>query len=134
MRKFVPALVAMSLGLSTPAVAKTPLREVAEIDDGLFAVAVADEIRKQCDTISARMIRAFMYMNALERRAKELGYSQTEIKAYVKSPEEKARMRARGEAFLKANGVSYADPETFCTLGRTEIAKGTQIGQLLRAK
>lgn len=134
MRKITPIVVAASIVLGTPALAKAPLRDVAEIDDGLFAVAVADEIRKKCDTISARMFRAYMYINSLERRASELGYSQSEINAYVKSPEEKARMRARGEAYLKANGVSYADPETFCTLGRTEIAKGTQIGQLLRAK
>lgn len=134
MRKIVPLVVAASVCLSGTAMAKTPLREVAEVDDGLFVVAVANEIRKQCNSISARMFRAYSYMNGLERRARNLGYSQTEIDAYVKSPEEKARMRARGEAYLKANGVSYADPETFCTLGRTEIAKGTQIGQLLRAK
>jgi hypothetical protein len=123
-----------SIAAAQPAFAKVPLRDVAEIDDGLFVVAVANEIRKQCDIISARMFRAYSYMNALQRRAGELGYSKAEIDAYVKSPDEKARMRARGEAYLKANGVSYADPETFCTLGRAEISKGTQIGQLLRAK
>ncbi|MGH1357098.1 MAG: DUF5333 domain-containing protein [Thalassovita sp.] len=134
MRKIVPLVIAVSIAATQPAFAKAPLRDVAEIDDGLFVVAVANEIRRQCDSISARMFRAFSYMNRLERRARDLGYSQTEIDAYVKSPDEKARMRARGEAYLKANGVSYADPETFCTLGQTEIAKGTQIGQLLRAK
>ena len=79
-------------------------------------------------------MRALNYINALEKRAQELGYSKQEIKAYVKSKEEKARMRARGEAYLKANGASYADPETFCKLGKAEIAKGSRIGQLLRAK
>ncbi|WP_420567029.1 DUF5333 domain-containing protein [Thalassovita sp.] len=134
MRKIFPLVLAASITAAMPAFAKVPLRDVAEIDDGLFAVAVADEIRKQCNSISARMFRALGYMNALERRARDLGYSKAEIDAYVKSPDEKARMRKRGEAYLKANGVSYADPETFCTLGRAEISKGTQIGQLLRAK
>lgn len=133
--RLIPTLIAASMLAGASMAAALPsLREVKEIDDGLFAVAVADEIRQQCDGISARLFRALGYINTLESRAKELGYSEQEIKAYVKSPEEKARMRARGEAYLKANGVSYADKETFCTLGRAEIEKGTLIGQLLRAK
>lgn len=134
MRMILPLIAASMMATAGMSSALPPLREVKEIDDGLFAVAVADEIRKECTSISARMFRALSYINTLENRALELGYSEQEIKAYVKSKEEKARMRARGEAYLKANGVSYADPETFCTLGRAEIEKGTRIGQLLRAK
>lgn len=134
MRLMLPLITVAMLATSAGARALPPLREVQEINDGLFAVAIADEIRKECPSISARMFRALSYINALEARAMELGYSAQEIKAYVKSKEEKARLRARGEAYLNANGASYADPETFCTLGRAEIAKGSQIGQLLRAK
>jgi len=43
-------------------------------------------------------------------------------------------MRAKGEAYLKANGVDRKKPETFCALGRNEIAKKSLIGALLRAK
>jgi hypothetical protein len=134
MRKIFTLVVAASIATAQPVAAKAHLRDVAEISDGMFVVAVANEIRKQCNNISARMFRAYSYLTGLERRARDLGYSQAEIDAYVKSPEEKAQMRVRGEAYLKANGVSYADPETFCVLGRNEIAKGTQIGKLLRAK
>lgn len=134
MRMILTMVTAVTLAVATLAEARSPLRDVKEINDGLFVVAVADQIRKECRSISARMLRALSYINALENRAQELGYSKQEIKAYVESKEEKARMRARGEAYLKANGASYADPETFCTLGRAEIAKGSRIGQLLRAK
>lgn len=134
MRMMLPAITAALLATSVGASALPPLSEVEEINDGLFAVAVADEIRQECPSISARMLRALSYINTLENRALELGYSKQEIKAYVKSKDEKARMRVRGEAYLKANGASYANPETFCTLGKAEIAKGSRIGQLLRAK
>ncbi len=133
-RVALPVILAATLAMAASAQARPPLREVAEINDGLFAVAVADRIRKECTGISARMFRALNYINALENRALELGYSKQEIKAYVDSKEEKARMRARGEAYLKANGVSDADPDTLCKLGRAEIAKDSRIGQLLKAK
>ena len=62
-----------------------------------------------------------------------LGYSDDEIRNYVESDVEKARMRKKGKAFLAANGVNPDDPETFCTFGRAEIAKNSAIGALLRA-
>lgn len=134
MRVMLTVVTVSMLASAGMSAALPPLREVKEIDDGLFAVAVADEIRKECPRISARMFRALSYINALESRAVDLGYSEKEIKAYVNSKEEKARMRARGEAYLKANGASYADPDSFCVLGHAEIEKGSRIGQLLRAK
>ncbi|SEQ39764.1 DUF5333 domain-containing protein [Thalassovita taeanensis] len=114
--------------------AKPPLREVSEIHDGLLAVGIADEIRKNCGSISARMFRAINYVEGLKGRARDLGYTEDEIKAYYKSDVEKARMRALGEAYLKANGVSRANPASFCVLGEAEIAKASLIGKLLRAK
>ena len=89
MRMMMVIAAAAALAGAPMAQARPPLRDVAEINDGLFAVAVADEIRKECRSISARMLRALNYINALEKRAQELGYSKQEIKAYVKSKEEK---------------------------------------------
>ena len=51
------ALVATPL-LPLQAQAKPPLREVAAIDDALFDLGIADRIRKNCPTISARMLKA----------------------------------------------------------------------------
>ncbi len=69
----------------------------------------------------------------LKSRANALGYSDAEIRAYIESDAEKARMRAKGEAFLSQNGVRYGQPETFCAFGRSEIQKNSAIGALLRA-
>ena len=71
----------LSTALVTPAVAKPPLREVAEIDDALMMIAIANEIREECDDISARMIRAMMTINDLRGRAQSLGYTDDEIEA-----------------------------------------------------
>ncbi len=114
------------------ALAKPPLRDVAEIDDALLAVGLADDIRKNCPTISARMLKALSFVQGLQSRAQELGYSEDEIKAYRSSTEEKARLRAEGDAWLSANGVDKSAPETYCAAGQNEIKKQSQIGALLR--
>lgn len=114
--------------------APPPLGEVKEIDDKLFIVAVAREIKEYCPSISARYFRAYTYLYDLKKRAYELGYSDDEIDAYMKNKEAKAAMRSRGEAYLAENGVRYEDPETFCSFGRSEIKNASQIGRLLKVK
>ena len=126
-------MLAVTVG-ATDAQAKRPLAQVKPITDGLLAVGLADEIRNNCPTISARMLRAVSFMTSLKNKAQAMGYSDEEIRAFRKNSSEKARMRARGEAYLKQNGVRKGQPETYCALGRAEIAKSSQIGALLRAK
>ena len=128
------ALIAVLTCAAVPASAKPHLRDVPEIENGLFAVAIADEIRDNCGSISARMVRALGTLQGLKSRANSIGYSDSEIRAYIESDTEKARMRKKGEAFLRQNGVSYSNPETFCAFGRKEIAKGSAIGTLLKAR
>ncbi|WP_246058919.1 DUF5333 domain-containing protein [Shimia litoralis] len=133
MRAIIPVTLCAVLAAG-PVFAKTGLSQEKSINDGLFALAVANEIRDYCPTISARLFKAYSFMRALKRSANELGYADNEIEAYIENDDEKAKMRARGEAYLKQNGVSYDDPQSFCTLGRAEIQKTSQIGALLRAK
>ena len=80
------------------------------------------------------MFTAWTTINALESRAKRMGYSDEEIEDYVTSKAEKKRMRKRGEAFLKARGVALDNDAAYCTFGREEIAKGSQIGVLLKER
>ncbi|MFD2738599.1 DUF5333 domain-containing protein [Sulfitobacter aestuarii] len=120
--------------LASPLAAKPPLREVAAIDDALLDLGIADRIRKNCPSISARMLKAYGYVYGLKDKARELGYSDAEIDAYVDSDAEKARMKARGAAFFKARGVDTSNPDSYCALGREEIQKSSRIGSLLKAK
>jgi hypothetical protein len=115
-----------------PVAAKPPLNQVSEIDDGLMTIAIADEIRKNCDGISARMIRALRQIKALETRAEALGYSEDEIDAYVNSASEKKRMRKKAEAYLASQGVAFDDTKALCSFGRAQIAEGGAIGFFLR--
>ena len=133
MKRLIQAALVATLA-ATPLLAKPPLREVAQIDDALLDLGIADRIRKECPDISARMFRAIAYVRDLQRDAKALGYTDAEIEAYTDSDAEKDRMRARGAAFFAARGVDTSDPQSYCALGKTEIQKGSRIGSLLRAK
>ncbi|MEL7167394.1 MAG: DUF5333 domain-containing protein [Pseudomonadota bacterium] len=123
----------MTLALvASTSFAKPPLREVREIDGTILAVGIADEIRKNCPTISARMFRAITVVNGLKSRARDLGYTDAEIDAYRKSDVEKERLKTERLAYFAAAGVEAGAPETYCALGAAEIAKGGQVGALLR--
>lgn len=126
-------VAALCVALPVQAQDKPHLRDVKEIDDPLYFIAVANEIDEQCDSISGRRLMAINVLWKLKSRANELGYSDDEIRAYVESDAEKNRMRARGEAYIASKGVTYDKPESFCTLGRAEIARNSAIGVYLRA-
>lgn len=132
-RTFSASIVAMTLMLSVPANA-AGLQDETEINNGLLAVGIADEIRNRCDNISARTFTALGFLNSLKREARSKGYSNDEINRYTKSKSEKAKMRKRGEAYLAQNGASTSDAASMCRLGRAEIKKRSQIGVLLRAR
>lgn len=124
--------LAMTLTLAAPAAAKPNLRDVPEIDDGLFAVGAAHVIRDACPNISARLFRGISYLRSLQSRAHELGYTDAEIEAHLGSEAEKERMKQRGHAYFKQRGASMDDAVSLCAVGRDEIAKDTAIGRLLR--
>lgn len=137
-RRLAPLVLGLALlmgGMApAPAQARPPLSQIKEIDNGLLVVALADAVRQSCSSIEPRMLRAYAYLNELKKMARSLGYSDAEIEAHVKSRTEKARMRARGEAYMRAQGLDPAVAEDLCTLGRQEIARGSQIGALLRMR
>lgn len=133
MRKLVAVAVILSLS-STGVMAKPSLRNVGVVEDGLFAISVADKIRKECDTISGRVLKAMGQMRKLADHARDLGYMDDEIKTYVDSRTEKSRMRAKRDAYLTKQGVVNSQPETYCAAGRAEIQKSSRIGALLKAR
>ena len=125
----------LTIALSAGAVAaKHPIRDVKVIDNAVFHVAVADRIRKKCPDIAPRIVKALSLYRATRATAKAMGYTDAEIKAYGDSDAEKSRMRAKGEAYLKAQGVVASDPQSYCAVGRKEIQKASRIGSLLREK
>jgi hypothetical protein len=133
MKALTGIVTALALTVSAAAsTARPPLSQVAEIDDALMAVAIADDIRKRCDGIEARMFRAFLTIQSLEARARDLGYSEAEIEDYVTSKAEKARMRDKALNWLAARGVDGSDDAALCAYGRAAIAREDAVGRLLR--
>lgn len=127
------AVISLLLAAS-PVLALPPLSTVTALNDDLRALFIADQIRIGCPTIEANMVKGWAFAYSIERRAREMGYSREEIKDFVESKKERKRLEGETAAYLKANGVRGGQPETYCRLGREEIAKGSQIGAFLRAK
>ncbi|MEP3637852.1 MAG: DUF5333 domain-containing protein [Paracoccaceae bacterium] len=130
MRILTMAMIFSLIAGSVPA--QPPLGEVDEIDDALLAIGLADEIRKQCPEISGRTVKGYRIILGLRDRARELGYSDAQIDAYRKSDVEKSRLKAEGAAYVRAQGLDMTVPADWCKLGKSEIAKKSQIGVLLR--
>lgn len=125
---------ALAICTAVSAQAKPPLSDVPEIDGTLFVVALANEVGRKCDDISARRLKGYNMLFQLRSRANELGYTDAEIRAFVESDAEKAKMRSRGEKYLESKGVNIDQPDTYCAFGRTEIANSSAIGALLKAR
>lgn len=131
------ALIGGTLALGTtmasaqPAV---PLAEEPHINEQLTAVVVGDLIRKTCPTISARMVTVFFKAKDLENYARDAGYQEAEVKAFLKDKGQKARVKANALEYMTNNGVLEGDVDSYCALGKAEIGKDSLIGSLLKAK
>ncbi|MDJ1017124.1 MAG: DUF5333 domain-containing protein [Paracoccaceae bacterium] len=128
------ALFALCLAAAAPASAKAPLHEQPTVVNGFYAIGLADEVRKNCDSISPRWIRAYNYLKALEKWARDAGYTEDDIEELTDNDAEKDALEARIISDLAARGATPETPEGYCTVGREEIAKKTAAGRLLRAR
>ncbi len=124
-------LAAALLG-ATSAAAQGNLRDEAEISEGLIATGMAVRIAERCDSLDARRIQGINFLFGLKERAREMGYSESQINAYLEDKAEERRLIAVAEGRLADKGAVEGQPETFCTVGRAEMAAGTQTGRLLR--
>lgn len=113
--------------------ARPALSDVPEIEEPLFAVAIAHVLRENCPDLAARELKGIAVLWSLRSKANRLGYSDQEIIEYVRSDTEKARMWDKGRALLEPYGPQD-DPQSYCAMGRDEIQKNSAIGALLRAK
>lgn len=120
--------------LATPAAALEPLSQERYINDRLIAARIADRIRRECPSIDARLIYAYSQARALERYALDKGYSRQQVDAFLDSKADRKRIYAVAEDYMARNGVRDGDAESYCRLGRQEIANGTVTGSLLVAK
>ncbi|SFP70349.1 DUF5333 domain-containing protein [Tranquillimonas alkanivorans] len=128
------ALLAVALATPGAAAALPPIEKNPVVVQGFYAIGLADEIRKNCPTISPRLIRAWSYLNSLKSYAREAGYSEQQIDALQHAKAAKNALEDRIRADLAARGATPANPEGYCAVGREEIARDTAAGRLLRSK
>lgn len=128
------AFALAALMAATPLAAKPALRDQPEIYSGLMFLGIADEIRNECSDISAKMLTALSRVNQLKSLARKKGYSRDEVEDFVTSKDEKRRMARVATDWLAGKGVPKGDTAALCAFGRAEIARGSAIGTLLRAR
>ena len=136
MRRLIASALALTLfALAfSAAVALPPLSANKPINDQLFAAAVGDRIRKECPTVSARLLVVMQKARALERYAKAQGYTEAQIDAYTSSEPDKQRLEGRALAYLAERGARPGDAAAHCRVSEAEIAAKSPIGELLRSR
>ncbi len=117
---------------ATPVFALEPINKEAHINGTLLQGFIADKIADECPTLGPRNLRALNELEKLKNYALKKGYSAEEIRAFVTSKSEKARGKADAAAWLKQAGAVDGDAESYCKIGRDQIAKGTLAGSLLK--
>lgn len=127
-------LAAMIMAPLAGAASAKSLRDEPTIDGPMLSVAIAIEVSDKCPSIDARKIKGLNYLWGLKSAAKKLGYSDAQIKAYVESDAEKARMRKLGESYVRSKGLNPASVADLCTLGSNEIVANTLTGSFLRIR
>ena len=110
------------------------LRNDPQIENGVLIVAIGDIIRDNCPDIEDRRGRSIPFLVGLVRRAQSLGYSRSEVEAYVDNPDERARVEARARQWMVQEGADLDTPETICAVARDEISEQTTIGRLIRER
>ena len=133
-KRYITAALVFLIAPAAIAAAKVPLPEEKHINQSLMAGVVGDEIRKNCPTISPRYFTVWRKLEALKQYAIRQGYEREEVKAFLKDPKEKARVKKMAADYMAARGVKPGDAESYCRLGEEEIAKKSLIGQLLRSR
>ncbi len=111
-----------------------PLQDNPRIQKEFLAAAVGDAIRKNCPTVSSRMMRVLYRLGELRRYARSLGYSSEDFDRMRSSPEAKERLARLRDEYLEEHGVREGDVDSYCRLGHEEIDKNSLTGWILRAK
>lgn len=127
------ALAALAVPSLAAAQGPVPLNQNAHVVDSLVAARVADVIRSTCPSITARMFVVYSELEDLKKYAIAQGYTEAEVKAFLKDKTEKDKLKAIAADYLTAAGAVEGDAESYCRVGRDEIARKTLAGSLLRS-
>ena len=128
---FVAATLATTAASATD---YTILREDKRMHGELMGASLAYLIAENCASIKLRRLTMVGRALSLRSYAKGLGYSGGEVDDYVTADVEKDRFRAIATPIMANKGAVTGKPETYCTVGKNEIASKTFVGTMLRAR
>jgi hypothetical protein len=131
MQKLILTLCLIALPALAAETDYTKLRKDQRVHEELLAASKAYLIDEQCSELTIRRFYVITTALSLSSYASGLGYSTSEISAYVDSPKEQARFRAIAEPWLASQGAKKGDKAGHCKVGRAEIKKATLLGSLL---
>nr|WP_319250382.1 DUF5333 domain-containing protein [uncultured Celeribacter sp.] len=130
--KHIALALAFAAGASVAA-ELPPLREVKEIDQNMLWAGLAVEASDECPTLEVKKLKGLSFLWGLKNKASAMGYSDDEIRAYVESDAEEARIRKLGETYVRAAGFDPKTTAGLCAFGEAEIKRGSIIGSFLRS-
>ncbi len=126
------AYVCASLAANaTAAQTPPPLNQEPHINESLIAASIGEIILRKCDSISPRYLVVYSKVKALEAYARDLGYTEAEVEAFLEDRDEQKRVRRAANKYLIEQGAVKGDNESYCAAGRSEIEKGTLTGEML---
>lgn len=135
MKTVIAAVLAMATLGGTPVFAQTvPLSQEKYVNDRLIAARIADRVRRECPSYGARMVYAWGQARALKRYALDKGYSEAQIETFLDSKDDKKRIYAVAEDYLKRKGAKKGDAQSFCAVGDQEFASKSYIATFLVKK
>ncbi len=132
MKKILVLTLGLTIGALPARANEVPLRDVEYVSEGIIATGIAYEIGRVCPSLTARVLAGIFFLYELQSYAYDLGYSKAEVDGYINDKDEKIRLEAVARSRLAEMGAVAEQPETYCTVGRQEIAAQSQIGKLLR--
>lgn len=115
------------------AAARAPFR--TEMPDNLynvaFANAMAEQISTGCPSLSMNRPQIASSMKAVADDLEAKGYQESDFK-YLEQNLPRKRIQDDAIRYIQSNGIVIGVPETMCSAGRREIAKGSAIGTFLK--
>lgn len=127
-------LLALALSpLAGPLVAQdaASISDDDTIREGLISAAITYEIGRVCDGLETRKGPGVLFLLSLQSRALSLGFSPEEVRDYMNDDAEKARLEGIARERAAGLGIVEGEPDTYCAVGRAEMAKGSLIGRYL---
>ena len=108
------------------------LYEHEGVNNGLVVAGIVEEIHNICPSLKVRTVRGALFLRSLHRLARDAGFSDEEIEAYIDDREQEAVLRDIANDWLNERGAVAGDPETYCAVGREEMANDTEVGSFLK--